>query len=51
MLVRTAEGKHVALEKDGWLMDNNTAVPFRRQDVDWEFLIGGDEEGVWREVR
>lgn len=41
-------GYHVALELDGWVMDNNSRWPRRRQDLEgWQFLKAGDESGVW----
>lgn len=45
-------GYHVALELDGWVMDNSSPFPRRRQDLEgWQFLKAGDESGVWKGIK
>ena len=53
LAVRTDSGQmHMALEIDGWVMDNSSPFPRRRQDiVGWSFIKAGDESGVWRTLK
>ena len=46
-------GDHVVLEIDGWVMDNTSHFPRRRDDLmreGWAFISAGDESGLWREI-
>lgn len=46
-------GDHIALELDGWIMDNTNIFPRLRRDLEklgWVFTSGGDERGRWRSI-
>jgi predicted transglutaminase-like cysteine proteinase len=45
-------GYHAALELNGWVMDNTSLFPRRRQDLpsSWAVETAMDESGVWRAV-
>lgn len=51
LLVKDEDGRnHIALELNGWIMDNQSRFVRKRTDVEWEFISAGDENGVWKAI-